>query len=131
MLHSDADTRHRMPYSQRMSVLEPASAAWHSALAEKDAAAHDRMAVFTDQGEVELLRRRLEATAAELDVARAGVDVRNRILREQTAALVERDERIRALEAAREAEAAASVDARTRLGRGRSAIARTIAGWRP
>lgn len=120
-----------MPYSRPMSVLEPASAAWHSALAEKDAAAHLRMAVFTDQSEVDLLRRRLEATAAELDVARAGVDVRNRILREQTAALTERDERIRALEAATAPDADVAVSARTVLRRGRSAIRRVLAGGRP
>lgn len=124
-----------------MSVHEPSSATWHSALAEKDAAAHARMADFTDRGEVDLLRRRLEATVAELDVARAGVHLRNGLLHDQSVALTERDERIRQLEARlapddRDSGATGAARAVVRRGRsvlrrGRSALRGVLAGRRP
>lgn len=77
---------------------DPSSAAWHEALAEHDAEAHDRMAELADTDEVQALRRRLEALNAELQVMRAGLDTRNRLLQEQAVALAERDARLATLQ---------------------------------
>jgi hypothetical protein len=120
-----------MPYPQPMSYDSPAGAAWHSRLASRDKAAHQRMADFTQDQELDLLRQRFDAVTAELVVLRAAVDRRNVLLHEQGLALVERDSRIHLME---DALRARSGPPRIRLAlmrRGRAAAGRLVRIGRP
>ncbi|KGM09262.1 hypothetical protein N868_03615 [Cellulomonas carbonis T26] len=74
-------------------------APWHTTLAERDRAGHERMADVARTTEAEVLERRLTALTAELAVLREAVAVRSRLLHEQSLALGEREARITALEA--------------------------------
>ncbi len=88
-----------MLYPRHMPSDPPsAGAEWHSSLASRDEASHQRMADVADAGEVALLRRRIDGMSAELTVLRAAVDRRSRLLHEQGLALQERDARLRLLE---------------------------------
>ena len=64
---------------------------WHAELAEKDAAVHLAIDSHAIESENAALRQRLDALMAELRIAHSAVAVRDSILREQTAALGERD----------------------------------------
>jgi hypothetical protein len=72
----------------------PAPEAWHAELAQRDSAVHSAIAATSVETENAALRCRLDALMAELRIARAAVGVRDEILREQTAALHERDQDI-------------------------------------
>lgn len=120
-----------MPYPRAMSYDSPAGAAWHSQLASRDKAAHQRMADFTQDHETDLLRQRFDAVTAELVVLRAAVDRRNVLLHEQGLALAERDTRIQLMEdALRERGRAARIPLGL-LHRGRAAAGRLVRIGRP
>lgn len=74
-------------------------ATWHADLARRDRTAHEAMARRAEQTAEPLLQQRFDAVTAELHVLRAAVARRDGLLRELTQALVERDRRIRDLEA--------------------------------
>lgn len=100
-------------------------AAWHSRLAEKDKAAHARLTAVTQDGDPEV-RRRLESADAELAVLRAAVDVRSRLLHEQSVALGERDALIAELRAAVEARGGEGSVARRTARRARRLAGRVV-----
>lgn len=77
----------------------PTPAAWHAGLAEKDNIVRSAIAASSIETENAALHQRLDALMGELRIARASVAVRDEILREQTAALHERDEDIAAAQA--------------------------------
>ncbi|MEP7368011.1 MAG: hypothetical protein ABI662_00050 [Dermatophilaceae bacterium] len=64
---------------------------WHAELAETDEAVHRAIDSHAIESENTALRQRLDALMAELRIAHAAVAVRDSILREQTAALRERE----------------------------------------
>lgn len=65
--------------------------AWHAELAEKDNAVRSMSDSRSVEAENAALHQRLEGLMAELRIARSAVAVRDAILREQTAALRERE----------------------------------------
>jgi hypothetical protein len=81
-----------------MSSDSPTRAAWHTDLARRDRAAHDRMATYAAETGEPLLQQRFDALSAELHVLRAAVGRRDALLGELSAALRERDARLAALE---------------------------------
>jgi hypothetical protein len=76
----------------------PTSAAWHAELAETDNTVRSAIAASSVETENAALLQRLDALMAELRIARAGVSVRDEILRDQTVALHERDRYVTALQ---------------------------------
>lgn len=77
----------------------PTPEAWHAELAKKDRAVRSAIAATSVETENAALHRRLDALMAELRIALAAVAVRDAILREQTAALHERDVEVAASQA--------------------------------
>lgn len=120
-----------MPYPRAMSYDSPPGAAWHSQLASRDKAAHQRMADFTHDHEFDLLRQRFDAVTAELVVLRAAVDRRNVLLHEQSLALVERDTRIHLLEDALRSRSSRPSIRLALMRRGRATAGRLVRIGRP
>jgi hypothetical protein len=114
-----------------MSYDSSAGAAWHSQLASRDKAAHQRMADFTQDQEVDLLRQRFDAVTAELVVLRAAVDRRNVLLHEQGLALAERDTRIQLMEDALSSQRRPASIPHALMRRGRAAAGRLARIGRP
>lgn len=116
-----------MLYPRLMSTDPPStSAAWHSRLAEKDKVAHERMSAAARDGDPQALRRRLESLGAELAVLRSAVDVRSRLLHEQSVALGERDALISELRAVVEQRGGEGSLARRTFRRGRRLAGRVV-----
>ena len=72
------------------------SAAWHSELADRDKALRTLSDSRSVEAENAALVQRLDALMAELRIARTAVAVRDSILREQSAALRDRDRELAA-----------------------------------
>lgn len=109
-----------------MSSDSPTRAEWHTSLAQRDSAGHDRMARYAAETAEPLLQQRFDAVTAELHVLRAAVARRDALLREQTAALREREARLRTLEEAQVSRLHAGSPLRRLVRRARSVVGRYV-----